>query len=269
MASACLPFLFRAVEIDGVPYWDGGYIGNPAIFPFFRATQTEDVLIVQINPLERANDADSARRDHEPHQRNHLQLLAARRIPRDRFRHPPDRPGHAAARHRRRRIPPHQCASHRARLDVHAAHRRIGKLNSDYDFFEMLQRRRPARRAALPRRAFRRYRRAQHGRSAAPRRRPSGRDTLSPPHGPRCDATRCSPPRSAPPRLEILVADITTLASTPSSTPRTVAARRRRRRRRDPSRGRAGVAGGVPRRSAAARPARQRSPAAIGCRRGT
>ncbi len=37
MASACLPFLFRAVEIDGEPYWDGGYIGNPAIFPFFCA----------------------------------------------------------------------------------------------------------------------------------------------------------------------------------------------------------------------------------------
>src|SRR5262249_44425861 len=53
MASACLPTLFRAVEIDGVPYWDGGYIGNPAIFPFFRTTETEDVLIVQINPRER------------------------------------------------------------------------------------------------------------------------------------------------------------------------------------------------------------------------
>jgi NTE family protein len=53
MASACLPFLFRAVEIDGVPYWDGGYMGNPAIFPFFDATETEDVLIVQINPIER------------------------------------------------------------------------------------------------------------------------------------------------------------------------------------------------------------------------
>ena len=53
MASACLPLLFRAVEIDGVPYWDGGYMGNPALFPFFRATATEDVLIVQINPIER------------------------------------------------------------------------------------------------------------------------------------------------------------------------------------------------------------------------
>ena len=53
MASACLPMLFQAVEIDGVPYWDGGYMGNPVIFPFFDTTLTEDVLIVQINPIER------------------------------------------------------------------------------------------------------------------------------------------------------------------------------------------------------------------------
>jgi NTE family protein len=53
MASAALPLLFRAVEIDGVPYWDGGYSGNPAVTPFLRATATEDVLIVQINPRER------------------------------------------------------------------------------------------------------------------------------------------------------------------------------------------------------------------------
>jgi NTE family protein len=53
MASACLPTLFRAVEIDGVPYWDGGYMGNPVIFPFFDTTLTEDVLLVQINPIQR------------------------------------------------------------------------------------------------------------------------------------------------------------------------------------------------------------------------
>ena len=53
MASACLPLLFRAVEIDGVSYWDGGYSGNPALIPFLRATASEDVLIVQINPRER------------------------------------------------------------------------------------------------------------------------------------------------------------------------------------------------------------------------
>ena len=53
MASACLPMLFHAVEIDGISYWDGGYLGNPVIFPFFRTTETEDVLVVQINPLSR------------------------------------------------------------------------------------------------------------------------------------------------------------------------------------------------------------------------
>jgi NTE family protein len=53
MASACLPAVFRAVEIDGVSYWDGGYLGNPVLYPFFRSTNTEDVLIVQINPLVR------------------------------------------------------------------------------------------------------------------------------------------------------------------------------------------------------------------------
>src|SRR4029078_696975 len=52
-ASSCLPLLFRAVEIDGVPYWDGGYTANPPLVPFLAATGTEDFLIVQINPRER------------------------------------------------------------------------------------------------------------------------------------------------------------------------------------------------------------------------
>ena len=61
MASACLPLLFKAVTIDGVPYWDGGYLANPPIFPLFHATRTEDVLIVQINPLERKEVPTSTR----------------------------------------------------------------------------------------------------------------------------------------------------------------------------------------------------------------
>ncbi|MGE5165449.1 MAG: patatin-like phospholipase family protein [Sphingobacteriales bacterium] len=61
MASACLPAVFRAVEIDGVSYWDGGYLGNPVIYPFFRSTGTEDVLIVQINPLVRKKIPTSTR----------------------------------------------------------------------------------------------------------------------------------------------------------------------------------------------------------------
>jgi NTE family protein len=60
MASAALPYLFRAVEIDGEPYWDGGYMGNPALFPFFSETAVEDVVLVQINPLERDTTPESS-----------------------------------------------------------------------------------------------------------------------------------------------------------------------------------------------------------------
>lgn len=53
MASACLPFMFKAVEIDGEDYWDGGYTGNPALYPLFYKTKTRDLLVVHINPMER------------------------------------------------------------------------------------------------------------------------------------------------------------------------------------------------------------------------
>ncbi|HET7848179.1 MAG TPA: patatin-like phospholipase family protein [Pseudolabrys sp.] len=53
VASACLPHLFQAVEIGGEFYWDGGYVGNPALYPLVGATQTENLLLVQINPLKR------------------------------------------------------------------------------------------------------------------------------------------------------------------------------------------------------------------------
>ncbi|MFW6053144.1 MAG: patatin-like phospholipase family protein [Desulfosalsimonas sp.] len=51
MASACLPFVFQAVEINGEAYWDGGYMGNPVLFPFFYNCRSKDIVIVQINPL--------------------------------------------------------------------------------------------------------------------------------------------------------------------------------------------------------------------------
>ena len=51
MASACLPQLFQAVTVDGEDYWDGGYAGNPVLFPFAYRTDTRDIVIVQINPL--------------------------------------------------------------------------------------------------------------------------------------------------------------------------------------------------------------------------
>ncbi len=61
MASACLPSLYHAVEIDGVPYWDGGFMGNPVIFPFIDESPSPDILIVQINPLVRKGVPTSAR----------------------------------------------------------------------------------------------------------------------------------------------------------------------------------------------------------------
>lgn len=61
MASACLPFLFKAVEIDGEHYYDGGYMGNPAIFPLAYHSACRDVVIVQINPLYRPGVPQTAR----------------------------------------------------------------------------------------------------------------------------------------------------------------------------------------------------------------
>ncbi|MGO9418160.1 patatin-like phospholipase family protein [Roseiarcus sp.] len=55
MASGCLPQLFRAVRIGDDFYWDGGYAGNPPLWPLFYETACRDVIIVQINPIERAD----------------------------------------------------------------------------------------------------------------------------------------------------------------------------------------------------------------------
>jgi NTE family protein len=60
LASACLPTLFQAVEIDGEPYWDGGYSGNPTMTPLVRECTSQDTLIVAINPVERSGTPRSA-----------------------------------------------------------------------------------------------------------------------------------------------------------------------------------------------------------------
>ncbi len=53
LASACLPLLFHAVEIDGEAYWDGGYAGNPSLMPLITHSPADDLLLVQINPIQR------------------------------------------------------------------------------------------------------------------------------------------------------------------------------------------------------------------------
>ncbi|MEM1380537.1 MAG: patatin-like phospholipase family protein [Pseudomonadota bacterium] len=55
LASACLPQFFQAVEIEGEAYWDGGYMGNPSLWPLFYETDVSDLLVVHINPMQRAD----------------------------------------------------------------------------------------------------------------------------------------------------------------------------------------------------------------------
>src|SRR5262249_47403722 len=61
LASACLPNIYQAVVIDGTPYWDGGYMGNPSLWPLFDATESNDIVIVKINPIERKGVPRTAR----------------------------------------------------------------------------------------------------------------------------------------------------------------------------------------------------------------
>jgi len=61
LASGCLPHLFQAVEIEGEPYWDGGYLANPPLWPLFYASTPDDILLLPLNPFERdetPRDAD-------------------------------------------------------------------------------------------------------------------------------------------------------------------------------------------------------------------
>lgn len=51
LASSCIPLMFQAVQVDGEYYWDGGYMGNPAIWPLIYHSRSEDVVLVQINPI--------------------------------------------------------------------------------------------------------------------------------------------------------------------------------------------------------------------------
>ena len=61
LASACLPFMFQAVEIDGQAYWDGGYSGNPTMTPLINECCSDDTIIIGINPVERPGVPKAAR----------------------------------------------------------------------------------------------------------------------------------------------------------------------------------------------------------------
>jgi NTE family protein len=61
LASACLPHLFQAVEVDGEHYWDGGFMGNPAMFPLIYNCRASDVVLIEINPIRIEQLPESAR----------------------------------------------------------------------------------------------------------------------------------------------------------------------------------------------------------------
>jgi NTE family protein len=61
LASACLPQMFQAIEIEGEPYWDGGFAGNPSLFPLVNELTSDDTILVPINPIERPGTPRSAR----------------------------------------------------------------------------------------------------------------------------------------------------------------------------------------------------------------
>jgi NTE family protein len=137
MASACLPLLFHAVEIDGIPYWDGGYSGNPAIFPFLKSKGARDVVIVQINPVERAKAPTAAREimSRVNEITFNASLLAEIRAVElagtliDEARRGGGKPGE----YQRLRL--HRILMDTGPLDVSS------KLNTDFDFFELLHKR--------------------------------------------------------------------------------------------------------------------------------
>jgi NTE family protein len=133
LASACLPTMFQAIEIDGEYYWDGGYAGNPTITPLIRESDAQDTILVQINPRERtdiprtANDVLNRLNEisfNSPLMKE-LRMIALLRQVAD--------PGHGeGARWARMR-------THRIWTDTLAAFGASSKLNAEWQFVEMLK----------------------------------------------------------------------------------------------------------------------------------
>lgn len=141
MASAALPHVFRAVEIDGEPYWDGGFTGNPAMLPLIESNPDDDVLLVQIAPLKR-EDTPTTTRDilSRVNEISFSSSLAAEL-----------RALEYVGRHMVRRNGKGQAGLNVHRIVLEGFEKKLGtgtRLKNDYDFFALLHRagRRAARR---------------------------------------------------------------------------------------------------------------------------
>ncbi|MCC5975912.1 MAG: patatin-like phospholipase family protein [Rubellimicrobium sp.] len=132
LASACLPSLYQAIEIDGVPYWDGGYAGNPTMTPLIRECESNDTFLVQINPVARDETPRTAREiasrlneiSFNAQLLKELQMMALLRRVVD--------PGNDEARHWK------EMRIHRITSDVMVQLGHSSKLNAEWDFLQML-----------------------------------------------------------------------------------------------------------------------------------
>ena len=132
LASACLPSMFQAVEIDGVPYWDGGYAGNPTMTPLVRECESLDTVLVQINPVERRETPRTAREiasrlneiSFNAQLLKELRMMALLRRVID--------PGNGEARYWK------EMRLHRITSDIMVDLGHSSKLNAEWDFLEML-----------------------------------------------------------------------------------------------------------------------------------
>ncbi len=132
LASACLPSLYQAIEIDGVPYWDGGYAGNPTMTPLIRECESLDTFLIQINPVARDETPRTAREiasrlneiSFNAQLLKELQMMALLRRVID--------PGSGEARHWK------DMRMHRITSDIMVKLGHSSKLNAEWDFLEML-----------------------------------------------------------------------------------------------------------------------------------
>jgi NTE family protein len=132
LASACLPSLYQAVEIDGEPYWDGGYAGNPTMTPLVRECDSYDTFLIQINPIIRPETPRTPREiagrineiSFNAQLLKELRMMALLRQVID--------PGHGEAKNW------HNMRLHRITSDILVGLGQSSKLNAEWEFLEML-----------------------------------------------------------------------------------------------------------------------------------
>ena len=159
MASACLPQLFQAVEIGDEAYWDGGFVGNPPLWPLFYETRCRDTIIVQINPIERLEiprtpEAISNRLNEITFNSSLLAELRAADFVARLIR---------CGRAEERGLPARTASPHRRRGPARSL-RRFDQIRRFLALFDRASRPRPRGRQSVARAKFRRHRRRQHAR---------------------------------------------------------------------------------------------------------